>query len=400
MTERNAESEVRDALALSDLQQLKSALSRAPSVAMRPEFLVSAAAEGADFVAAVLEFGANLEAINGSGTSALAHAARRGKIDVVRLLLSRGAMPDGDVCAPTTPLMGAALHGKLEIAKLLVEAGADLDRDSLLTPTSALSVAESAAPFDQEARAEVARYLRSVGATKPWDEDRPDDFWEDAVGQLTILLAESALGVVSATPLHDELTEFARLVVRRCRHGWNQRFQTLFTSGLSEQGASYELALPLTAKWPLHRRALEQPRFRRPVDFLAAAGDRALTGVRIQHGDVLSREHPLVSGLEWPGEFDQWLVVDHATFAAKRAEFAASEIAEVRDTELPLVLLLVPHLEKKPLKPGDDARRKADAKALVKWEKPAASGGRNNLVVPLCYTPTWSAMSDPPGTWY
>ena len=49
----------------------------------------------------------------------------------------------------------------------------------------------------------------------------------------------------------------------------------------------------------------------------------------------------------------------------------------------------VPHLEKKPLKPGPDARAKADHKASVKWEKPAASGGKNNLVVPLCYDASW-----------
>ena len=59
------------------------------------------------------------------------------------------------------------------------------------------------------------------------------------------------------------------------------------------------------------------------------------------------------------------------------------------------MLLVVPHLQKSPLKPGKDALSKADAKAKVAWEKAAAAGDRNNLVVPLCYEGHWLE-----GRWY
>lgn len=400
MTATTAEAEAREAVTRGDRGRLRTALEREPSLVLVADFLVRAAGDSLACVELLLESGAPIDALNSLGTSALEQASTRGMVEIVRSLLARGASVDGTICGPTTALMSAALYGKLEVARLLVEAGADLDRDSLIGATSPLGNADEDAPFDQEARKEVAAYLRSVGATKPWDRERPEEFWDEAEGELTIRLVESCLGVVSAIPLHDELTEYARVVVRRARHGWRSRFQTLFTCGLPDQGSAYELALPLTAKWPLHRRALEQELFARPVKFLAAAADRALTGVKIEHGDVLTKEHPLVTGLAWPGDFEQWLVVDHSSFVAKREAFASAPEPELRATKLPQVLLLVPHLEKKPLKPGDEGRRKADAKARVKWEKPAASGGRNNLVVPLCYKPTWHVLGEDEGTWY
>jgi hypothetical protein len=286
-----------------------------------------------------------------------------------------------------TPLYSAAAFGHLEVARLLVEAGADVDRDSLARPDTPLGFAEDPPPNTDGSHAKVAEYLRSVGATKPWDYHRPDTFWDGVIGELTILFAESCLGLTHAKPVGERKTDHATIHIRRARHGWKTIFQTLYSAGLPTQGGHCEVGLCLTSKWPLHRRALEEDRFRRPVDFLAGLSDRILQGAPLAHGDLLGRDHELVRDLDWPGDFDQWVAVRHESFEARRAE--------VGDPALPTVLLLVPHLGKKPLKTAKEARAIADYKAQVKWEKPAASGAKNNLVVPLCYDAPWLS-----GHWY
>jgi len=58
--------------------------------------------------------------------AALSEAARTGHADIVRFLLSRGALLD--VSEPTrNPLFGAVLGGHIEIVKLLIDAGIDTE---------------------------------------------------------------------------------------------------------------------------------------------------------------------------------------------------------------------------------------------------------------------------------
>ena len=365
-----------------DAPALARVLARAPSLVANPDLLIEAADESADCCSVLLDAGADIEAIDPTLEGyPLKRAASTGTYECAELLLSRGALVNGLPIVRATPLMLAAAEGHLEVAKLLVEHGADIDHDGLGSPSTALSLAEELAPLKRSGQDKVAEYLRSVGATKPWDYHRHEDFWDGAVGELTILFVESCLGNVCAIPLVDSKSEHSRIVVRRTRHGWRSIFQTVFTCGLPSQGAPCEVGLCLTSRWPLHRRALENEQFARPAGFLGAVADRLLAGAALHHGDVLDRDHPLVAELAWPGEFNQWLLVQHQSFEERRREVA--------DPDLPVILFLVPHLGKKPLKAGADARAKADHKASVKWEKPAANGGKNNLVVPLCYDAPW-----------
>ena len=313
-------------------------------------------------------------------------AVAAGSVEVLELLLSRGALVDGPAFAVTSPLFGAASQGHLAAARFLVERGADVDRDNLHTPLTPLALADELS-FLRKGQAEVAAYLRSVGATKPWDYNRPDGFWNDAFGYLTLLFVESCLGLTHATPVGVLRNQLARIEIRRALHGWRTIFQTLYSAGLTLQGGHCEVGVCLTQAWPLHRGALKELRFRRPVDFLIAVSERILQGATPAHGDVLGRQHDLVRGLDWPGEFEQWLVVRHESFETRRRE--------IGDPMLPVMLLLIPHLDKRSLKQGKDALAIADRKANVKWEKPAAGGGRNNLVVPLCYDGAWLG-----GKWY
>jgi hypothetical protein len=310
--------------------------------------------------------------------SALDTAVMYDRPDLVLKLLAAGAPVDNLVTSLWSPLHRA----DLDCTKMLVEAGADVDRDDLtdwmFTP---LSAAEDPHPeSDAAANAELTEYLRSVGATKPWDFARPNTFWDGVPGEYTTLLLEGSLGLVAGPPLLQHKTAFSRFDVRRARYGWRKYTQALFTSGMTDTGGPCELAVVTHSLWPTHREAMKEQRFRAPVDFLAAVGERVLASNGPQHGDVLDRDHPLVGGLTWPGEFQQWLVVEHASVKNRAAQV---------DPNLPKVLFLIPHLDKKPLKPGADAKAKADFKANVKWEKPAMKTGRNNLTIPLCYDAPW-----------
>lgn len=61
------------------------------------------------------------------GLSALMVAARRGRADIARLLLSAGAAPDLTTGLQETALMMASEQGHLDVVRALVEAGADLN---------------------------------------------------------------------------------------------------------------------------------------------------------------------------------------------------------------------------------------------------------------------------------
>jgi ankyrin repeat protein len=76
-------------------------------------------------LARLLDRGADIDARDGHGQTALICAARDGRLDVVRLLVARGAALDCAAKYSLTALMLAVLNGHAEIVRLLVEAGAD-----------------------------------------------------------------------------------------------------------------------------------------------------------------------------------------------------------------------------------------------------------------------------------
>jgi len=76
-----------------------------------------------EIISYLINAGADLEAGN---SSALFHAARRERMEVVKLLLEKGANPNSRTKSyQTTPLMAAASYGNTEICKLLISYKAD-----------------------------------------------------------------------------------------------------------------------------------------------------------------------------------------------------------------------------------------------------------------------------------
>jgi ankyrin repeat protein len=78
-------------------------------------------------VQVLLAAGANLEAVNAHGSTALHIAARAGEFGVVRLLLAAGAELETANTNGNTPLLSAAKAGQHEMVELLLAAGAKLE---------------------------------------------------------------------------------------------------------------------------------------------------------------------------------------------------------------------------------------------------------------------------------
>ena len=75
----------------------------------------------------LLDKGADIEAKDNKGRTALMLAVRMGRIEIVTLLLDRGANIEAKDNKGRTALIFAALSGKTEIAMLLLKRGADIE---------------------------------------------------------------------------------------------------------------------------------------------------------------------------------------------------------------------------------------------------------------------------------
>jgi len=132
----------------------------------------------------LLDAGADIQARNrhkfaGPGNSPLHGATYLNRQDVVRVLLERGADPNARDNAGLTALHLAAGNGWVDCARALLEAGADANARTNgegvpeawreMTPLDVLSATErkrdDGSPVPPEADAEMAALLRDRGAT-------------------------------------------------------------------------------------------------------------------------------------------------------------------------------------------------------------------------------------------
>ncbi len=87
--------------------------------------LHNAAAQGhARLVTRLIDLGAPLDAKDFSGATPLTNAAYFGRVDIVRILLTKGARPNV-LNVAVTPLIAAVLGGNAGIVDQLIQAGAD-----------------------------------------------------------------------------------------------------------------------------------------------------------------------------------------------------------------------------------------------------------------------------------
>lgn len=76
-------------------------------------------------LAALLDAGADVDALDGHGQTALMRAAHAGRLDVVQVLIARGADLNRSAKYHLTALMLAALGNHESVVGALLEAGAD-----------------------------------------------------------------------------------------------------------------------------------------------------------------------------------------------------------------------------------------------------------------------------------
>ncbi len=339
-------------------------------------FLHYAAREGkSEICDHLIQSGLVLNGIDVDGRTPLCNAASYGQPDTVRFLLECGALVDGVDVTLRSPLIAAARNGHAEVARLLVEARADINRECLREPFTALAYAEFYSGVkDTQATVDL---LREHGAINPYINVEPRD-WTGARGQVQLELLEHVFGRVHPVPFQRGIAGETVTVHRTRFSSRKYLFHMLSTVDLAER-AGVELALCMRTGWPLHDHALEKNVYRWPVDLVYALAAALLGGRDMPHGDVLESVDPVLENVSVPERIKQWLLVAHESTESVHGRMPGSAPT----------LLVVPHLAKTPLKPGKKALGKADSKAKVKWDPPAAGEGRNALVVPLCFEAPW-----------
>ncbi len=109
-----------------------------PEVRFYPEDLFAyAAADMGDEVKSALEYGVDVNSVDGRGNTALLLAAKYGAVSALRSLLHAGANVDSQNVKGATPLYFAAKNGEDECVSILLKAGAAKEsriHSSMLTP--------------------------------------------------------------------------------------------------------------------------------------------------------------------------------------------------------------------------------------------------------------------------
>ena len=112
----------------------------------------------------LLEDGADINARDRYGQTALMNAARTGQVELVRLLVERGAALNTTAKYHLTALMLAIINGHTEISRILIHAGADGSIRGTSAPgfynKTAFRLAE------ERGQHEVIEWLKAAGVTE------------------------------------------------------------------------------------------------------------------------------------------------------------------------------------------------------------------------------------------
>jgi len=129
-----------------DLTQVQDLLEKGADVDAKDDNGVTALMMGSvmghvEVVKRLLERGADINGKSGTGSAALMLASVMGHLTAVRLLLEKGADVNAKDNVGVTALMGTSFEGHLDIAKLLLKKGADVNIKSKDGDTALMAAA-------------------------------------------------------------------------------------------------------------------------------------------------------------------------------------------------------------------------------------------------------------------
>lgn len=168
------------------------AAAQSQAAASSPAALWEAARTGdVSRVRALLDAGVDPDAPSRYGATALSFAAQKGHLEVVRLLLERGATVDvTDTFYDQTPLAWALSDGHFDVAVLLLEKGAADVEQALVAGVRAQNRA-------------VLEAVLARGPLHPWQKSAALEMAEQAEGGADAAIVELLRGA----PVHEELPE-------------------------------------------------------------------------------------------------------------------------------------------------------------------------------------------------
>ena len=159
--------------------------------------LIGAAANGYDEVAKVLiAADAVIEKQNTWGNNALHWAAINGCVDVVKRLIDAGAVLEKQNIWGKTPLIGAASNGHVEVVKALIDAGVDVNAVNKSRQTPLMLAAANG-------HDEVVERLIAAGA----DVHAVDDAGETALGYAASMGHANIVELLQAAAAKQAVTE-------------------------------------------------------------------------------------------------------------------------------------------------------------------------------------------------
>lgn len=198
---------------------------------------------------------------------ALPSATGRGRYEVVRWMLDNGARlnyeVDGEINCPA--LRHAVLGGHLDVVRLLVERGAEIN-----TTGGGRNALSHALDYNKP---EIAGYLRAHGAKLPY-ELVPRDV---PAGHRAILEHVAAhRGRPDPLALRQVVSNDPPVAIYVIEPQGEYRYRTLVTVGMSDRPAKLpngdpcflELVMHLPTSWPLGDAALNDPNTRWPFEWL------------------------------------------------------------------------------------------------------------------------------------
>lgn len=109
---------------------------------------------------ALLNQGADVNALDTYGWSALTYAAAKGDLDIVKALLAKGANINAGGKDNYTPLMAAVSYGNVKVVSALIEKGADVN----LPNTGGATALSTAIGKHQN---KIVEILKKAGAVEP-----------------------------------------------------------------------------------------------------------------------------------------------------------------------------------------------------------------------------------------